>query len=73
MLAHNARGPSRPWISSAPDLVITSEREGGTKAALHREKDASPGTHDPEASSEDTPATADRPPQSQAPPPIISS
>ena len=50
MLAPNVHGPSRPWVFSAPDLGAAAEGEGGAKAALRTEKDASSGTRDSKAS-----------------------
>ena len=73
MQALDAPGTSHPGVSFAPDLSAAAGGEGSTKAAFHKEKDASWGTHDLEASSGDIMATADRPPQSPSSSQIISS
>ena len=67
MLALDAPGTSRSRVSFAPDLSAVAEGEGSTKAALHKAKDASSGTRDSEASSEDILETPDRPPQYPSP------
>lgn len=38
-LAPAAPGPSRTWLSSAPDLGVAADGGSSAKAALHKERD----------------------------------
>ena len=60
MLAPGAPGPSRPWQSSAPDLLPLREKVAQSIAL-----------YPASAIREDIMATPDHPPQSPSPPPFI--
>ena len=68
MLAPGAPSPSRPWLSSAPELGAAIRGEGSAQAALHQETDAFCPTS---AIREDIMPSPDLLPQSPTPPQII--
>lgn len=65
-LAPVARGPSFPWLSSAPDLGAAAEGEESTNPTLHEEKEKDT-PYFSSAIHEDIMVTPDVPSQSLSP------